>query len=116
MSSNSGNIVSGIHHLRMSKEFFEDYMRSNPGSRGESMFKNYVKRFDWVITDMLSHPFLPATVIDGIRKEWNSDVFAVPAIAEKIALLRPEQREMMEEVIDAMLNGEEISIVEPEKN
>jgi hypothetical protein len=49
-------------------------------------------------------------VREGIKKEIASDVFSVPAIMEKIALLNPEQRDGMEQVIDALLKGEKIEV------
>jgi len=39
-------------------------------------------------------------------------VFAVPAILEKVALLTPEQREIIEATLDAMINGEVVKIVD----
>ena len=36
----------------------------------------------------------------------------MPAINEKVALLSPEQREIIEETIDAMLAGEEVEIID----
>lgn len=49
-------------------------------------------------------------VRDGIKNEIKSDVFAVPAILEKIALLSPDQRDLIESAIDAMLNGIEVKM------
>lgn len=49
-------------------------------------------------------------VRDGIKNEIKSDVFAVPAILEKIALLNPDQRDLIESAIDAMLDGIEVKM------
>jgi hypothetical protein len=106
------NIVSAIHHLRMAKEFFESFRRDYPSSRGDKLFGSYINKVEFIYKDMISYPHLNDEVRDGIRAEWQSDVFAVPALFEKIPLLNPEQRELIETTIDAMLNGEEIKIVE----
>lgn len=59
---------------------------------------------------MITHPILPEEVRTGIKKEWNSDVFVVDAIAEKTALLSPEQREGLEYILDELLNGNSIKV------
>jgi hypothetical protein len=104
------NIVLGLHYLRMAKECFADLQRENRNSILENIGKKYEGKVDWIYTDFISCHLFPNEVREGCRKEWESDVFAVPAIAEKIALLQPEFRELLESVIDAKLNGEEVRI------
>lgn len=108
----SSNIISGIHCLAQAFEHFASFRREHPQSAGDKLFKNYNGKLEWIANDLMTHPFLPQAVRDGIKKEWNSDVFAVPAIAERAALLNPEQRELVETVIEAMLNGEEIKVTD----
>ena len=55
------------------------------------------------------------TAIHGIKEEWNSDVFCVPAITDKVSVLRPDQREMIEEIIDGMIAGEEVKFIDTPK-
>lgn len=99
------NIVSAIHHLKLSAEHFEDFKRQHPGSKGAKLFEGYIKRIEWIFKDLVSHPFLDQDVRDGIKREINSDVFTVPAIAEKIALLNPMQRELIEIALEEILAG-----------
>jgi len=106
------NIISAIQNLKMAQEQFQDFIREFPESQGSKLFNGYSKKIDWIFTDISTHPFLTQEVRDGIKIEIKSDVFAVPAILEKIALLKPEQREMIELTMDAMLNGEEVKIVD----
>lgn len=106
------NIISAIHHLRMSKEHWQDLQREMPNSLGEKLGKKYEAKIDWIYTDFISCHLFPSAVRDGCRKEWNSDVFAVPAIVDKVALLAPDKRELVESIIDAMLSGEEITLVD----
>ena len=68
------------------------------------------KRAEWIVKDLITLPVLPQTVRDGIKAEWQSDVFTVDAISEKTALLNPEQRENIETLIDYMLKGETIKV------
>lgn len=99
------NIVSAIQHLKIAQEYLEDFMREHQGSKGAKLFGNYKHKIDWILTDMITHPFLPEAVREGIKWEVNSDVLALPAINEKIALLNPSQREAIETAIDQILEG-----------
>jgi len=105
------DIVSAIHCMRQAYDHFQSFEREHPGSRGAALMKQYAGKLHWIRTDLITHPFLTHEVREGIKAEWNSDVFTVPAITQKIALLRPEQRELIETLIDAMLKGEEINIM-----
>ena len=108
----SANIIGAIQNLKMAQEQFQDFCRQFTNSQGERLFKTYVSKIDWIFKDIITHPFLTDEVRLGIKKEIESDVFAVPAILEKIALLKPEQREIIEDVIDAYISGETIKIVD----
>ena len=108
----SANIISAIQNLKMAQEQFQDFCRQFPETKGEKLFKVYVGKINWIFKDIVTHPFLNDEVRFGIRKEIESDVFAVPAILEKVALLTPEQREIIESTLDAMINGEEVKIVD----
>lgn len=108
----SSNIVSAIHHLRMAEEQYEDFIRELPDSKGAVLFKSYIKKIRWIYSDIITYPYINEEVKSGIKKEIESDVFAIPAINEKVALLTPEQREIIEESIDAMLAGIEVKIID----
>lgn len=100
------DIVSGLQHLRMAKDHFQSFILDNKNSRGSKQFGVFVKRIDWMFFDLITNPSLPQKVVDGVLHEVNSDVWAVPAITEKIALLKPEQRELLEDVIDKVISGD----------
>lgn len=108
----SSNIVSAIHDIAKAKAHFESFCLDHPGSKGERKFKGYIKKLEWIFQDLNTTPELPAPVREGIKKEWEGDTFQVSAISEKAALVKPEQRELIEQVLDAMLDGEEINIVD----
>lgn len=104
------DIISAIHCMKQAHEHFQSFAREYPGTKGERLMNNYSGKLEWFAKDLITHPSLPEGVREGIRKEWQSDVFAVPAINEKISLLNPAQREMVEAVIDALLKGEQIEM------
>jgi hypothetical protein len=106
------NIVSAIQHLKMAKEHYEDFVREYPESSGARLFISHLNKINWIFKDTITHPHISQEVRNGIKREILSDVFAVPAINEKVALLTPQQREIIEETIDAMLAGEEVKIID----
>ena len=106
------NIINAIQNLKMAQEQFDDFCRQYRDSKGEKLFKMYGDKIKWIFNDIVTHPFITDDVRDGIKHEIASDVYAVPAILEKIALLNPEQRELIEDTLDAMISGEEVKIVD----
>lgn len=108
------NIINAIQNLKMAQEQFDDFCRQYPNTKGYHLFKSYSKRIDFIFTDIITHPYITDEVRDGIRKEIASDVFAVPAIIEKVGLITPEQREIIENTLDAMLSGTEVKIIDIE--
>ena len=110
------NIINAIQNLKMAQEQFDDFCRQYPNTKGYHLFKSYSKRIDFIFTDIITHPYITDEVRDGIRKEIASDVFAVPAIIEKVGLITPEQREIIETTLDAMLSGTEVKLLDIEDN
>lgn len=108
--SYQSNIISSVHALRQAKEYWEDFNREHPDSKGAKLFAVYKKKIEWIVNDLITHPVLTERIREGVKQEWNSDVFAVDAITEKVALLNPEQREGLEYIIDEMLKGETIKV------
>lgn len=110
------DIVSGIQSIRRAYDHWQSFVRERPGSLAERMFGGYCKRLEWIANDLLSCPHFPDIVRDGIRKEWNSDNFSIPAISEKVALLPVDQRAIVEDVIDQLISGKELEITIEIKN
>lgn len=104
------NIISGVHSIRQAKEHFDSFQREHPSTKGAVLFGGYSKKLDWIVKDLVTHPLLTDEIREGVKQEWESDVFSVPAINEKVALLNPEQRELIEEIIDQMISGQEVII------
>lgn len=104
------SIISAIHHLKLASDYMNDFLRERPTALLSRLFKNHISKLSWIINDIKSEPGLPRLVIDGITRELNSDIFQVGAINEKIALLNPDKRELIETAIDLLLKGEPIII------
>jgi hypothetical protein len=106
------NIIIAIQNLRLAEEQFLDFVRQNPNSRGERIFGVYVSKIRWIFNDLLTNPHLPFEVTNGLKEEINGDVLALPAIYEKIAMLGDYEKEVVETIIDAIHNGEKITITD----
>lgn len=104
------SIISAIHHLKIAQEFMDDFIRERPTTVIARLFKDYRSKISWMFRDIKSNQHLPEIVRAGINQELNSDVLALPAINEKIALLTPQKREALELIIDELLKGEEIEV------
>lgn len=106
------DLVSAIHHIKQAFEHLDSFRREHPGSAGARLFKTYQQKLEWIVKDFLTIPYLPSQVVDGIRKEWESDVFTKDAILDKVNMLNPEQREAVEVLIDQIILGQELKIIE----
>jgi hypothetical protein len=104
------SVVQGIQHLKQAEEFINDFIRQAPNTRGEVIFSMYSKKIRWILTDILTFPYFTDEVRAGIKAEIESDAFGVEAIHDKIPLLNPEQRAMLEELVGDMLEGKTIEI------
>jgi len=104
------SIVQSIQHLKLADEFMNDFIRQAPNTRGAYIFNSYSKKVRWILNDIITYPHFDDEVRKGVRTEVKSDAFSVPAIFEKIPLLNPEQRQMLEDLIDDVLAGKTIHI------
>lgn len=111
----AADLVQAIHHIKFAYEFLDSFRRDNKGSRADFLFKTYQNKLEWIVKDFITIPYLPQVVRDGLRKEWESDIFTIDAIMTNISLLTPEQRTIVENIIESILKGEEIKIIEDGK-
>jgi hypothetical protein len=88
----------------------DDIVRQHPGSRAAAMFEGYSKKIKWILRDIYTHPHFTDPIRDGIKKEIESDPLTYRAIMERISLLAPEQRDMLEFVVNDMIDGKQIKI------
>jgi len=104
------NFITSIHHLRISSEYMDDIVRQHPGSRAAVMFEGYSKKIKWIIRDIYTNPHFTDPIREGMKKEIESDPLTYRAIMERISLLAPAQRDMLEFVVNDMIDGKQIKI------
>jgi len=104
------SVIQSIQHVKLADEFMNDFIRAAPNTRGAVIFKDYSRRLQWILKDILTYPYFDPMVRQGIKCEIESDAFSVDAIVGKIALLNPEQREMLEDLLEDVLKGKTIEV------
>ena len=102
------SITQSLNKLKQAIDLLEDFQRQHKGSKGAKVAKIYIDRIFWIYLDFVTNPAFTEKVRNGIRAEWASDVFTIDALNDKIGLLIPQQRELVETITDALLSGEEI--------
>lgn len=88
----------------------QDFIRQAPSTKGAVIFDGYSRKIKWILRDILTFPYFPDEVRKGIKAKIESDCFAVEAIHDKIPLLNPKQRAMLEELVEDMVAGKTIEI------
>lgn len=104
------NFITSIHHLRICAEYMDDIVRQYPGSKAAILFEGYSKKIKWILRDILTYPYFNEEIRDGIKNEIESDPLTYRAIMERISLLTPDQRNLLEFVIEDLINGKQIKI------
>ena len=104
------NFITSIHHLRICAEYMDDIVRQYPGSRAAVLFEGYSKKIKWILRDILTYPYFNEEIRDGIKNEIESDPLTYRAIMERVSLLTPDQRNLLEFVIEDLINGKQIKI------
>ena len=104
------SVVQAIQHVKIAEEFMNDFIRSAPTTRGAIIFGQYSRKLRWILSDIITYPHFDDEVRKGIKVEIESDAFSVGAINDLIPLLNPEQREMIEDLIEDILKGKTIEV------
>lgn len=104
------DLISAIHYIKLGHDLMNSFILDNPEKYGSKLMRPYVQKLDWIGKDLISNTKFPAQVRDGIRAEWNSDTFMIPAIHEKLTRLQPQQREAVEQLIDLIISGKQLRV------
>lgn len=104
------SIVGGIQSLKTAQEYFEDFRRHFPDTRGDCLLKKYSEKISWILKDFITCNCFDEVVRGIIKREIESDLLAIPEITKKISLLEPEAREAVEDMIDTILKGAELIV------
>jgi len=105
-TDSSHSLLRALHHSSLAKQYFEDCGR---------MHKQGVKYMMNIIAGNLQQSInkvryqLPEELLKEVDKDL-ADSLTVEAVVEKFMLLVPQQREMIEKILDLLLAGEAIEV------
>jgi hypothetical protein len=107
-SDNTYSLAKGMHHINLAKMYFEDVRYGTKGDI-KAIFQQYIQKCEWIM-DNLKHR-LTEENRKNLQAELN-DSLSFEAINDKLIRLDNQQRFFLESIIDSLIKGEEIKIVE----
>ena len=111
-TDNTYSLAKGLHNINLAKQYFED-VRIGTSREIKAIFNNYINKCDWIITDV------KARFTDECREVLKvdlSDSLVFESITDKLVYINKEQRLFIENLLEAMVNGEEVKMIdEPKK-
>jgi hypothetical protein len=108
------SLLNSIASLKRSKDLMKATMADIPSDNSvvKKACKVALGRIEKAYMDILTAPGLGEDYRTVLRREWASDQWTNEAILEKLVQLTPETRETVETLIDGIINGETINIVD----
>lgn len=94
------NIIQSAQYVKMARECMEDYVRDFGAG---FLFRPFIKKLEWIMTDMITNPAMPQVLREGIKNEFNGDTLSLTAINDKLPLLSTEDRLEVEDLIDQII-------------
>lgn len=107
-TDNTYSLAKGIHHINIAKQYFED-VRFSTTKEVKAIFNLYVQKCDWIIDNMKHR--MNKENREVLEKELE-DSLSFDAINDKLIYLDNDQRAFVEELLDAMIRGEEIKMID----
>lgn len=74
------------------------------------MMKDYSKKIEWILNDVLTTLVFPETIRKELRKEMNADILVMMSLIEKIHLIPVDKREQLELILDEIIKNENLVI------
>ena len=101
---------NGFYHMKLSMDYFDDYVREFGNSVGSDYAKRYANKIRWCLQDFRTNTKFPQYAIEDMTTELENDVYAVDSIARKSKQLNTEQKEVLDGLLDMLIAGEEITV------
>jgi len=109
-TDNTYSLAKGLHHINLAKMYFDD-IRTGTSGEVKNVFNQYILRCDWIMDNMKCR--LTDENRETLKKEL-ADSISFEAINDKLIRLDNSQRAFIENIIDAIINGEEVKIINTE--
>jgi len=106
-TDNTFSVAKALNHIHIAKQYFDD-VRIGASLDVKMIFNQYVNKCDWILNNLRDR--LNEDNRKLLDKELN-DSLTIDAIADKVVLLDNKSREFIEGLIDKLIKGEEIKII-----
>jgi hypothetical protein len=101
------SLAKSLHHINNAKLYFEDISRDCSGMI-KHIFLGYINKCDFIINGVKDR--LGKENVEQLKKEL-ADSFVIEAINDKLVHLNNDQKQLIENLIDAMIKGEKVIAV-----
>lgn len=110
-SDNTYSLTKGLHHINLARQYFEDLRL---GSNGDikAVFNQYIQKCEWIISNVKDR--LPKENKEALVNELNNSI-DIEAIMDKLIHLEPDKRLLIENLIDSILSGEDVLLIDNKK-
>lgn len=106
-TDNTYSLAKGLHHINIAKQYFED-VRYGTSNEIKAVFNQYIQKCDWILANMRDRM---GNEQKAVLKKEMEDSLTFEAINDKLIYLDNSQRAFLEELIDAMIKGEQVKMV-----
>ena len=105
-TDNTYSVAKALTHIHIAKQYFDD-VRLGASQDVKMIFTQYENKSEWIL-DNLRHR-LNEENRNALDKELK-DSIVVDAITDKVVLLDNKSKDLVEEIIDMIIKGEEVKI------
>lgn len=105
---NTYNLVKGLHHVNIAKQYFED-AKLDTNMDIKAIFNQYSIKCDWILNNIKDR--LNKENKDFLKEELKDSLY-FDFISENLIHLNEGQRAVIEETIKAMIKGQEVKIID----
>lgn len=105
-TDNTYSLAKALHHINIAKMYLED-VRQDTFGEVKAVFNQYIQKCDWILQNMRNR------VGDENRRVLDTelkDSIILEAINDKLIHLDESQRNVIEELMDRFISGEEVKI------
>lgn len=111
-TDNTYSLAKALHHISIAQQYFED-VRLGSSLDVKMIFNQYIQKCQWIISNLKDR--LSSENREILAKELE-DSLSVDAIADKVILLDNKKRAFIEDLLDSIIRGEDVEIVDDKNN
>ncbi len=106
------SLAKAIHFVDLARQYFED-VQLGTSKDVKLIFSQYINKCNWIIQNLKDRLSLENREMLAKELEGSLDI---NAIMDKVIRLDNKQRLFIEDIIDSMVRGEEVIVVDDKKD